>query len=164
MEERVSRVKTCPVYSSVCLFIHLGTILGRSNASPQLRKSAAKCALIRLLLVRTLRCGRPFVLGCARYICCFWWCAISSPNREFRIEVDQVFHSSFDYVRAFDVACMPDMPLAKSKVWIFHLFHPRVRVLSQKKKKEKKSIELERVAFVESSIFDTNNLVCVVAW
>lgn len=68
--KRVSRVKACPAYSSVCLFIHLGTILGRSNASPQLRKSAAKCALIRLLLVRTLRCGRPFVLQCARYICC----------------------------------------------------------------------------------------------
>lgn len=139
MEERVSRVKTCPVYSSVCLFIHLGTILGRSNASPQLRKSAAKCALIRLLLVRTLRCGRPFVLGCARYICCFWWCAISSPNREFRIEVDQVFHSSFDYVRAFDVACMPDMQSPRCKYSIFSILVFESCLKKKKKKKRNQS-------------------------
>lgn len=86
-------------------------------------------------------CGAvaPLYFGCARYICCCWWCAISSPNREFRIEVDQVFHWSFDYAGAFDVV-YPDMPPASSKARIFYIFSILVsEPCLQKKKKRNRS-------------------------
>lgn len=47
----------------------------------------------------TERCGAvaPLYFSARDTRCICSWCAISSPNREFRIEVDQVFHWSFDY-------------------------------------------------------------------